>query len=246
MMAAIKAELRKLFTVRSTYMLAAVAFGFGALLMGLWIWGYRDVDHASLNPTALENLIMSAVTVAGIFLSFLAVLLVGHEYRYNTIMYSLTSSNSRTKVFFAKLLVLIVAALAITAVVVAGAIGLFYLGQHLHHVSTAAQVLPVWDVTWRAVVTIVGDIVFAFIISVLLRNLIGSIAVILVLPSTVENLLSLLLKGNVKYLPYTALGSLGQPAHGAVTHLFSLGVVAAYALVLGAVSWFLFLRRDAN
>jgi ABC-type transport system involved in multi-copper enzyme maturation permease subunit len=245
MMAALKAELRKLFTVRSTYLLAAIAFALGALLIGLWIWGYKDVEHAALNQKALASMIMSTVSIAGIFLSFLAVLLVGHEYRYNTIMYSLTSSNSRSKVFFAKFVVLLVAALVIAGLITASAIGLFYLGQNLHHVTTVTQVVPVWDVVWRAVVTIVGDITFAFIISMLLRNLIGSIAVVLVLPSTVENLLSLLLKDNVKYLPYTALGNLSQNVT-TVSHTFSLGVVAVYVAVAGIASWLLFLRRDAN
>lgn len=246
MIAALKAEFRKLFTVRSTYMLALVGLLLGAVLSGFWIWGYKDVQHAALNHLALETLILQTVSIVGVFLSFLAVLLVGHEYRYNTIMYSLTSANSRTKVYLAKLLTLLVSGLVIAGLVVAAAIGLFYLGQHTHHIATITQHVQVGDVLWRSVATIVGDITYAFIISILLRNLIGSIAFILVVPSTVENLLSLLLKSNVKYLPYAALGNLTRMENPSISRTFSLGVVAVYIAVMGVISWILFLKRDAN
>lgn len=246
MIAALHAEFRKLYTVRSTYMLALVALLLGAVLAGFWIWGYKDVEHAALNHLALSNLISRAANIAGIFLSFLAVLLVGHEYRYNTITYSLTSTNNRSKVYLAKLFVLLVSSLVIAAIVIAAAIGLFHVGQHLHHITTASQQVPLWDTIWRSAATVAGGIVYAFIISIVLRNLIGSIAFILVVPTTVENLLSLLLKDNVKYLPYTALDNLTRIEKSTVSHSFSLAVVASYIAVFGVVSWLLFLKRDAN
>jgi len=247
MLASLKSEFRKLLTVRSTYLLFTAAFLLAVGLIGFWIYGYKDVSHASQSHEALQSAINSAVTFVGIFFSFVTVLLVGHEYRYNTIMYSLTSASGRGKVFFSKFLAAAVIALLATVVIVACTVGSFHIGQNVHHVNTISQSIDWWPATWRAVVSLVGSVAYAFIIAILIRSLIGAVAVVLLLPSTIEGLLMLLLKDNVKYLPYTSLGNLTSdtPAHGA-SYLFSLAVIGAYAFGGGLIAYILFLKRDAN
>jgi ABC-type transport system involved in multi-copper enzyme maturation permease subunit len=245
MISGLKAEFRKLFTVRSTYFIAAITFVIAVALLGFWVYGYKDVDHAAGNSKALLDSMLGSISTAGIFMSFIAVLMVGHEYRYNTIMYSLTNSNSRTKVFLSKLGALAVFALGFGVVIVLLNWACFYVGAGIHHVHPMAQSVPLWDLVWRSGVTMLGDAAYAFIIAMLLRNLIGAIAVVLVLPSTIENLLTLILHDNTKYLPYTALSKFADlGTHANLTQ--NLITVCAYVAVLGVTAWVLFLKRDAN
>lgn len=244
MIAALKAEFRKIFSVRSTWVLILFAFLIAVGLMGFWIYGYKDVTKAAANPSLLADYILTAVAVAGTFLSFLAVLAVGHEYRYSTIMYSLTSSNRRGKVYVSKLLVTVLVSLVAIAAIVAIGVVAVYIGLNVAGVEAAAQKFNVWELLWRSGVYMAASLAFAVFITVILRSLIAAIAVILVLPSTVEPLLTLLLKENTKYLPYTSLGKL--PEHGAEGLSTNLAVVAVYVAVLGTVSYVLFLKRDAN
>jgi ABC-type transport system involved in multi-copper enzyme maturation permease subunit len=245
MIAALKAEFRKLLTVRSTYVLFLFSLALCSVLIGFWIFGYKNVQHAHTDTSALFNSLLAAVSTVGVFLSFIAVMLVGHEYRYNTIMYNLTNTNSRTWLFLAKWKAAVVFALVFAAIVVALNWALFYVGLSLHHIHPVAQQVPMWSFLWRSAVTIVGDISFAFIITMLLRNLIAAIAVVLVLPTTIETLLQLLLKDNVKYLPYTALGNLTNVTTK-ISYTFSLWVVLAYIAVGGVAAYLLFRKRDAN
>ncbi len=245
MIPALKSEFRKIFTVRSTWVILAFAVVICSVLIGFWIFGYKDVAGAQTHANALLSSLLTAAGFSGVILSFVMLLLVGNEYRYTTIMYSLTSSSSRSKVFFAKLLAGSSVVLLFGAVVIALNAALFTLGQSMNHEASMAQQLAFGDVAWRLAVSFVGSAVFAFIIAILLRNQIASIAVILLMPATVEGLLGLLLKDNVKYLPFTALGNItaSSPKPEPVT---SLAIVGVYAVVLGLISWLLFVRRDAN
>lgn len=245
MITAIKAEFRKIFTIRSTWVIFGISFLLGVLLIGFWIYGYQDVGTASAQSSAMLDSMLTAVGVSGLVLSFVMLLLVGHEYRYNTITYSLTSSASRSKVFFAKFIAGTLAVLAFGAIIVLLNGLLFTIGQGMNDKASIAQSVPILDFMWRAVATFIGYAAFAFIAGVLLRNLIASVAVMLLLPSTVEGLLSLLLKSNVKYLPFTALSNIS--IMGAKPDpVVSLGIVGAYIAVLGFIAWIMFVRRDAN
>ncbi|TAH36706.1 hypothetical protein EYC59_00825 [Candidatus Saccharibacteria bacterium] len=245
MIPALKSEFRKIFTVRSTWVILALATAFGSVLIGFWIFGYKDVADAKTHADALLASVLTAAGVSGVILSFIMLLLVGHEYRYSTIMYSLTSSASRSRVFFAKLLAGSAIVLLFGMIVVALNFALFALGQNLNPEANMAQQIAFGDVAWRLAVSFIGSALFAFAIAMLLRNQIASIAVILLMPATVEGLLGLLLKDNVKYLPFTALGNI-TASSPKPEPLFSLVVVGVYAVVLGVLSWLLFVRRDAN
>src|ERR1035437_9377215 len=104
MIATIKAELCKLFTVRSTYFIMAAVLALLVFYL-FYITGWRAAASDLHNPSTLATAITSAVNAVSIFAALVALLLFTHEYRYNTIMYTLTSSNSRTKVLLAKILV---------------------------------------------------------------------------------------------------------------------------------------------
>lgn len=245
MMHTLKAEFRKVLTVRSTYFLCAAIAALPVALIGFWVHGYKDVLHAATNPMALTSSLLTCAAVTAVFLSFAVVMLVGHEYRYNGILYSLTAVNHRSKLFFAKLLAAAVFAsvVAVIAMIANGA--LFYLGLQLHNVTPVAQQLDYGMVAGHVAAIILGNVVFAFIIAMLARSLIVAIAAVILLPSTIEQLLVLLLRENTKYLPYTALSNFSDVT-SKISSTFSLAVVCSYALVFGALAWALFLKRDAN
>ena len=243
MLSTIKAEFRKLLTVRSTYFISLIALlliGF----VGFWVFGYKHVDGVTAD-TILLDFLYTAIKILGTFTALIVILLVGHEYRYNTIMYTLTSSRSRSNVFLAKLTAGLVLALIVTAITLVVGTLLMYAGFSAAHLHLAPQTVNLAEFSLHSLVIVVGGTVFAYIIAILLRSLVGAIAFFFIVPSTGEQLLSLLLKGNDKYLPYTALGKFGSVT-GQVDVAFGLRVVGLYALIGGFIAWWLFLRRDAN
>jgi len=245
MLAAIKSEFRKLLTVRTTYFMILMAFLLTSGLIAFWIFGYQDVSKADTNANALLESVYNAVSIMGIFVSLITIMLVGHEYRYNTIMYSLTSVNRRSKLFFAKYLVSIVFSLIVAAILASLTIVAFNIGQSVHHINTTSQHSPVLQMIWHCAASIAANVTFSFILAIIIRSLIGAIVTILIVPSTIEGLLSILLKENVKYLPFTALSNLTSVSTK-VSATMSLSLVAAYAAFFGLVSYILFLKRDAN
>lgn len=241
----LRAELRKIFTVRSTYVIFLIMLALPVALVCFWIFGYKDVEHANLTAKALINALRVEVNVLGVLLGFVALLSVGHEYRYNTILYAITINNRRSKVFLSKLLAVLLTGLVAGAVAFVLGIVAFQLGQQLNQTAMVAQSMPDLDLIWRSTAVIAGSILLAYVIAMLVRSQIFAIALYLLLPSTVEGLLSLLLKDNVKYLPFTALNNIVSGS-GPMSPVAALGVVGAYVAGFGLLAWVLFLRRDAN
>lgn len=90
------------------------------------------------------------------------------------------------------------------------------------------------------------------VLAVLFRQIVAIIVTLFLVPSTVEPLLSMLLKDNAKYLPFTALDSVitgsGTTATGNAALSAAAGAVTfgIYLAVLWVVTWIVFLRRDAT
>lgn len=243
----IRSEFRKLLTVRSTYAIfgsvAAITIFFAGFIQGF------QAEPALLGDS---HLLMSqstgAVVFVGFILAFAGLLLAGHEYRYNTIMYTLTSSNRRLKVMLAKLLVVTTFAVVTTLFITFFSPLCTIIGVHLHGHTLAHQEFYFRSILWQCLFCGWGYTMYAFILVTAMRNQIGAIVTFLLIPLIGENILSLLLKSNTKYLPFTALQAVAEPnglgnhansAHQALVVLVYIGV----GLVLSTV---LFQRRDAN
>src|SRR5579863_2328529 len=104
MISAIKAEFLKLLTVRSTYFIVLISFAIVALVAGYGN-GYRIDSFRLHNPGILANESGNSIIFVGAILALAGLLLLAHEYRYNTILYTLTSSNNRAKSLAAKIVV---------------------------------------------------------------------------------------------------------------------------------------------
>lgn len=247
MIAAVKAELRKLLTVRSTYIYVAFSVAIAVLFAGFGE-GYKATSASLHGSGLLAGEVTSAVSFVSVIAALVGLLLFAHEYRFNTIMYTLTASNSRTKVLVAKIFAVSAFSLVFTLFMAVLSPLLTLAGVHLHGLHMVAQSIPYANLAWRCLFYGWAYAMLALVIAALIRNLVGAIVVLLLFPAIVENLASLLIKENVKYLPFKALdGVLQTSDRGAVlTPTHAVVVVAAYLIGLWLIAWVLFLRRDAN
>ncbi len=261
MMPTLRAEFKKLFTVRSTYgfvLLALVILG----IYGLYGEGMKDSANLVGHPREGALFIGGTITqVAGfisLFGAIIALLLITHEYRHNTITYTLTASNSRSKVLLAKILAVMGFIFAYATLLTLYTIGMIFLGMAISHNVLAHQDINYLTYVGKSVFNAEGYALAALLFGVLIRNQVGAFAALFIVPNPVEGLLGLLLKTNSIYLPFMALQQVTQPpvvdaAHPA--HENNLGylsapkgalVFLAYLVVAWAVAWYLFLRRDAT
>lgn len=254
MLATIKSELRKLLSVRSTYVIAILAFLLTAL-MSFYVegyWGKSGSQAGNAGALALNEIAMNTLSTISIFIAITAILQVVHEYRHNTIMYTLTASNSRTKALLAKIAVVVGYSVAFSFVFLGLSVGLYYLGLALRGATLPPQTIDWLEVIGRGVFYNIAYASIGLIIAYLSRNIAAAIATLLIVPTTVEPLLTLLLKDNAVYLPFAALEKVimieGSPAfvQGELSVSKAVAISVGYLLVGWLVTWQLFLRRDAN
>lgn len=243
---ALKSEFRKLYTIRSTYFIGAIGFLFLGFL-SFYVEGMRG-EASMLDPHKVQDLILSSANLLSVFVSLVAVLLITHEYRFNTIMYTLSSSNSRSKVLIAKIIAVLTHGILYTIVGVCLSIFLMYVGMAVKDMAPYASQSVAWgDVIWRTFYATLGYGLLGLVLGLLFRNVVGAIITLFMANATVEPLLGLLLKENVKYLPFHAIDQVASAttlnglSHGAAALVFGGYLVAAYI-----AAWILFARRDAN
>lgn len=269
MMSAIKAEFRKLTTVRSTYVLILFFLLLGAFF-SFYVHGFKDAAAAfspsspsgsagaALFAASSITQIANIIAVAG---ALIALLLLAHEYRYNTIIHTLAASNSRSKVLAAKIIA--VAGLVFVYAVISTAIllALVWAGATAAGYSLPPQNIDYLNFFAKSVFFCEAFAMAGLLFITLIRNQVGAIAALLILPNTVEGLLSLLLKQNSVYLPFTALQQVvqtptipgAQAAHamrdatnGSLTPGKGALVFLCYLVFFWTIAWYLFQRRDAT
>lgn len=246
MIQALKSEFRKLFTIRSTYVIMIVSI-FITMLFAGYIEGFRATQPALSNPDLLAGESKSAVLFIGLIVAIVGLMLFGHEYRYNTVMYTLTATNRRLKPYFAK-------ALAITLFAVG--FGLFItffsplctiVGARLQGLTVGPQTFNLARVVARCLFCMWGYSMYAFVIVALVRSQVGAIVSYLLIPLIGENILIALLRDNAKYLPFTSLQNVASPGMlNASKPIVSALISSTYIIVGLAVGAVLFVRRDAN
>ncbi len=288
MLGTFKAEIRKLLSVRSTYVISVLAIAICVLLS--WVL-LRDVNQqvktneraaqaaitASEAPspeqgaesfegmptpeemeaqwqehlsTLQREIVMNSFSTMAVMLVIIVILQIIHEYRHNTIMYTLTTSNSRTKVFLAKTTTLLLYAGLVGLIGVAVSVITYYFLLNQYDLTMPAQNLEWGGALLRGLLYIWAFMSVGAIIAWLSRSVAMAIAAILIFPSTIESLLTLLLKENSIYLPFSAMTQivLYNPNNPPESLGFAqaLLVTAIYLAILYPVTWYLFLRRDAN
>jgi hypothetical protein len=247
MIPSLKAEFRKLLTVRSTYFIVLISLVIVALFAGFGDGFRADAAHLH-DPTMLTGESTSAIVFVGLILAFAGLLLLGHEYRYNGVLYTLTSSNSRIRSLFAKVLAVSVFALLTSMLVAFFAPLCAIIGVHLAGKHIGPQVFDVWSVLWRCMLCGWGYALYAFILVGIIRNQIGAIVTFLLVPLIGESIIGSIFKSSVKYLPFNAVQSIAAPGHlgNNTTSGHAAVTVLIYVVVGMLVATILFVRRDAN
>lgn len=248
----LKSEFRKLLTVRTTYYITGI-ITIVVMFVAFYLEGWRLSSSSLHEPTQLAGDVTGALGLS-ILGAVIAILLVTHEYRYNTIMYTFTNSNSRSKVLFSKFIVISAYALFLTALIGILSPVMSYLGVHAHGHAFAPQALHYWSLTWRSLFYGWGYGMAGMLFAFLTRSQVASIVALFLIPSAVEQLLGeLLLKHNSIYMPFSALTQVlnGPSLDGRVTSstmspIKAAGVYCIYLVVGWLVAWALFMKRDAN
>jgi ABC-2 type transport system permease protein len=248
MFAAIKAELRKLFTVRTTFGIAAIAACI-VILYAFYIEGIRAGDSVQ-SAMKLASEIPGGIQAVSALAAVVGLLLMTHEYRYNTIMYTLTSTRRRLTVLLAKVLAVSLFAVLFALLVSVLAPAMAYFGLSIKGLHLAPQQFPLWDLAWQGVFYTWAYSMFGLLFAVLFRSQVASIIVLLFAPGVVESLAGLLLKDNAKYLPFSSMGQVLQAGMHVGPNQLSAGHAAVLVLGYLAFGWviatILFVRRDAN
>ena len=250
-MPTLKAEVRKLLTVRSTYAMAALA---AVVAAGMSFYlAARTVAVADLGDRGfVANAATSSLALAAIMGTIVAVLAVTHEYRYHLLLHSLTASNSRTNVLAAKVAVVSGFAIVVTLVVDAVSLASAFVGAHIAHGDALASQTIEWgDVLWRTLLFGWGYAIAGLAIALLVRNQVAAMVTVFLLFGPVEAILDAVLGDHAYLLPFTALGNVlgSKLANTALVPVTPARAAAAFAVdiaVLLGVAWRGFVRRDAS
>lgn len=252
MTAVIAAELRKLATVRTTWVLTGIGLALVALSSGLFVlaeeftgpFGGSDAEVA----VAVDQIGSNAVIVLVV-----AILLVTTEFRHGTMGRTLQLVPSRTRVLAAK--------------VVTGA--LYALGFFLLGLLVVAVVLAVGQAlgdlsldigsetltsAWQGPAGLALNAVLGVALGALLRSQVVTITVTLVWLFVAENLVNALLPDVGRWLPFQALNAVflseelmaGMPEDQLtpLDPLTALAVFLGYVVVATVVSGILLRVRD--
>jgi ABC-type transport system involved in multi-copper enzyme maturation permease subunit len=250
----LRAELRKLLSVRSTYIITGFAILF-VVFISFWAQGYKFGAQPGVHFFA-DNLLQTIAPMTSVAAVLVAILLMAHEYRYNTVIYTLTASNSRSKVLIAKIMITLGYVFALLAVTTALSLVMSAWGLHWAHIILPGQQIGL-DVFAKILFYCEAFALAGLLFAVLIRNLVFAIVFMLIVPNTVEGLITLVLKQKAIYLPFSALSQVIATSVKAadngprfrVGHLTPLKgalVFCIYLIVGWIVTWYLFLRRDVN
>ena len=258
MIPAIRAELRKLLTTRSTYAIIGIAYALLAFL-AFYVESFKNGQtslKAGFGDSFLAASIPEHSAVLGVFGAIIALLLLTQEYRYGTIVYAITSSNSRTKVLLAKVVTVFLFILVFTLMGDILGLALMLAGAHTAGLMLPDQTFSFGTYFSESLIYCEGYGLAGLLFAALLHNQIGAVATLLLVPSTVEALLRLLLGSKAIYLPFTALSQVVPPPAtmdkvtavingGTLTPAKGTLVFLGYLVGGWIIAWILFIRRDA-
>lgn len=246
----LKAEFTKLLTVRSTYILTAFVLLL-TVFIAYVVFGRLQMQGMLMNPRNLYETVYGALGMYATFAAIIAILLVTHEYRYNTIMYTLTAARSRISVLLAKSIVMVTYGLVVGVFVALIAYFVSQWGLAAANKELVPQQFDAMEVLWRGAAYVSGYILFGIILGALIRGVVGAIVVFFVGP-IIEELLKLVLEENGKYLPFQAIEQifistqLGVNASAPLSSGAAAALTGVYIAVFGMLAMILFVKRDAN
>lgn len=202
-MGLLTAEIRKLTTVRTTWVLTAV----GALLVAITAGVFTFVSDVSPPFDGSQSQVANAVGRIGTnsaIVLIVGLLVMTTEFRYGTIGRTLQVTPSRSRVLVAKLTTGALYAgvfLVVGLAVVGGLLGVGAAVQELG-LELGAEV---WTATWQSLVALVLTAMLGVAIGALLRGQVLALSVTLVWVFLLEGLVQQLVPSVGRWLPFQAL-----------------------------------------
>ena len=272
MIDALRYEIVRLRTIRSTYWLIGIALVMQFLISMLIAGLFPDAGPLSGGDDAFAILLTMGASfgVAPLFIAYIMGLLgvfsMGHEYRHDMIRATLTAISSRPAIMAAKVITTagIAAAVAFACSLLALLNGALF--------GVGAPSFTGWrDLTLGTVLFTVLFALSGLAIASLTRNQTVAVSLVLLIPSVLESIaktIVLAIKASsdnpsgeggvatiVKFLPYDAGGQMyTRISIGRMLEIFGIVpfgpvggglVMAGFVVILLAASTALFLRRDA-
>ncbi|WP_433380320.1 hypothetical protein ACQPZX_15115 [Actinoplanes sp. CA-142083] len=259
---ALRYEIVRLRTLRSSYWLFASGLALSALASLLFAYGSRTLplsaeivaDVATAGGASLPIPLLAA------FVAAIGILATGHDYRYGTIQPTLTAMPQRTPLLFAK--VLVVGATAVVAAIASLALNLVA-GILVWHRFPDLSEPPLGQILIGYVLLTLLWSVLGVALGQLFRGVPGPLVVILAVPMLVEQVILRLqfvpsfhwVAPYARFLPFTAGMQLvtfaGEASGGSATELTMLArwpsaaVFAAFTAFALLTALIMFNRRDA-
>jgi len=244
---AVRSEWIKLRTARANLVLLVLALAVPVLLTAL-VAGTAPLD--TLPDDTPDNRFSLAIVGSGTahtLLAVLGVLVIGSEYRHNTIRVTFAAVPRRLRVHAAKIVTVAALALVVGVVAVGSSylVGAAILDARGHGVALGDP---------GATRSLVGSAVLAALtglvglgIGTILRATAGAITLVVVYPVIVEALLVNFVPSVGKYLPFAAGAALQSPdgSKDVLSPLAGGAIFAAFAVVLLVVGGALLAKRDA-
>jgi ABC-2 type transport system permease protein len=242
----VRAELAKLRTTRLVYGVAAAMTAFGILTVVANVAAAGEQGNQPLSAGSLLPLVGAPVTLLAGAALLLGILGMAGEFRHQTITQTFLATPNRGWVVAAKLVVLPLAAVAVTLVTLAitAAVAAGWLA--------AEGITPSLAGAGRLLAgAVLATALFAMLgvgVGALFRNqvaaLVGTVAWVVV----VEGLLLSLLHAPslAKWLPSAAAAAITSPGGDHLSQLGGVLVVGAYALVLAVAGTRFVVRRDVT
>jgi ABC-2 type transport system permease protein len=251
-MNALRAEIRKLWTVRTTWVITALGWGLVILVTSTALFSTLISDgFTGTDPevaAAVEQLGSTAIIVL-----IVALLAMTTEFRYGTIGRTFQIVPGRTRVLLAKLGAGVTYALVyfLTSLLLVGL--LLGLASVVHGVSLDLGPLTV-AALWQAPVALVLNAVLGVAVGALVRSQVVAITAVLLWFFVAENIVATLAPAAGRWLPFQALNSLfigdeaRQAAADAGVALLSspaaLGLFLTYVAIASIAAITLLRTRD--
>ncbi|MFI5896579.1 hypothetical protein ACIA5D_41410 [Actinoplanes sp. NPDC051513] len=259
---ALRYELVRLRTLRSTYWLLASGLALSALASLLFAYGSRTLP---LTPEIVADVAAAGgaslpIPLLAAFVAAVGILATGHDYRYGTIQPTLTAMPRRTPLLVAK--VFVVGATAVLVALASLALNLAAGILAWHHFPDLTEPPLGQILTGYVLLTLLWSVV-GVALGQLFRGVPGPLVVMLAVPMLVEQVILRLqfvpsfdwVAPYARFLPFTAGMQLvtfaGEASGGSATELDMLSrwpsaaVFAAFTAFSLAAALILFNRRDA-
>lgn len=250
-MNAFRAELRKLWTVRTTLVLTLMGWALVGLSASAWMFSTMMGHRFSGTDRQIADSIDQIGGTAMIVL-IVAILAMTTEFRHKTIGRTLQITPGRTRMLTAKLGAGIVYALAYFATSLVLVAVLLLVASMVHGASLSPGAETV-TALWQGPVGLVLNAVLGVALGALIRSQVVAITATLVWLFLVENLMAALAPSAGRWLPFQALNALFVPAEladgapGTATLLeppVALAVFLSYAAAAAAAAVMLLRTRD--